>query len=204
VDHLRKLFVIIAHHIILTGYGHWLPNDPRGSMSRQIRTGNLRALGGGHYGRRQDQPRREDLRAFRRNASTRLAHTLLWFDAPQRQAIGEAFGAVIAAERLTCYACVVLRNHAHLVTRRHRLQAEEMISLLRERSRQLLSRRGPLPAYHPLWSSDPYVAFKDTPQAVSAAIRYIQSHFAKHNIEPQNWDFAVPYDNWPFHKKPRR
>ena len=61
-----------------------------------------------------------------------------------------------------------------------------------------------MPAHHPLWSSDPYVAFKDTPQAVRAAIRYIQSNFAKHNIEPQDWGFAVPYDDWPFHKKPPR
>lgn len=28
---------IIAHHLILHGYGHWLPNDPRGSGSREIR-----------------------------------------------------------------------------------------------------------------------------------------------------------------------
>lgn len=26
---------IIAHHLVLTGYGQWLSNDPRGSMSEK-------------------------------------------------------------------------------------------------------------------------------------------------------------------------
>lgn len=28
---------IIAHHLILHGYGHWFPNDPRGSGSDEVR-----------------------------------------------------------------------------------------------------------------------------------------------------------------------
>ncbi len=196
--------MIIAHHVILTGYGHWLPNDPRGSMTREIRTENVRAQGPGHYGRRGSQPSRQHLRAFSQDASRRLAHRLLWFEQPERQVLGEAFGKVVAEDRLTCYACAVMRNHAHLVVRRHRLKAEEMISRLREASRQALSRRKLMPPYHPLWSSDPYVAFKDTPSAVRTAIAYIQGNFVKHNVEPQDWDFVTPYDDWPFHKRRRR
>jgi hypothetical protein len=29
--------LVIAYHLIWTGYGWWLPNDPRGSMSNCIR-----------------------------------------------------------------------------------------------------------------------------------------------------------------------
>ncbi|OQB82433.1 MAG: hypothetical protein BWX88_03985 [Planctomycetes bacterium ADurb.Bin126] len=25
--------MVIGHHLMFTGYGHWLPNDPRGSLS---------------------------------------------------------------------------------------------------------------------------------------------------------------------------
>ena len=56
--------MIIASHIILTGYGHWLPNDPRGSLSRELREVKFEAMGDVHTGRRKFQPTREQLRAF--------------------------------------------------------------------------------------------------------------------------------------------
>ncbi|MCE5325581.1 MAG: hypothetical protein ABFD92_17650 [Planctomycetaceae bacterium] len=36
--------MIIAHHIILTGYGHWLPNDPRGSLSRSVYKDSIESM----------------------------------------------------------------------------------------------------------------------------------------------------------------
>ena len=42
--------MVIAHHIILTGYGHWLPNDPRGSMSREVHSARIAELGPDHDG----------------------------------------------------------------------------------------------------------------------------------------------------------
>jgi hypothetical protein len=48
--------MILAHHIILTGYGHWLPNDPRGSLSKELRAEQLGDLGEIHYGRKPVQP----------------------------------------------------------------------------------------------------------------------------------------------------
>jgi REP element-mobilizing transposase RayT len=170
-------------------------------MSDGVRTEDLRPLGEGHYGRKTDQPTPQELRAFRRDAQRRLSHPLVWFDQAARELIGRAFGTVIAEQRLTCYACAVMRNHAHLVIRKHRLKAEDMMLRLREASRRLLSERRIVPAYHPVWSSDPYVAFKDTPQAVRAAIHYIRRNFVRHGIPPQSWDFVTPYANWPFHRR---
>ena len=37
--------IIIAHHLVLMGYGHWLPNEIRGSGSGEIRKELLRELG---------------------------------------------------------------------------------------------------------------------------------------------------------------
>jgi len=196
--------MVIAHHLILTGYGHWLPGDPRGSMSREVRTEGMIGRGEPHYGRRRNQPTRPELRRFRREAEARLQHPVLWFEEEPRRHIGEAFGQVIVAERLTCYACAVLRNHAHLVVRKHRLRGEEIIDLLKPTSRQALSAKGLLPAFHPLWSSDRCDIFKDTPEAVRAAIDYVRLNLPKHNLPEQHWDFVQPYDNWPFHnRRPR-
>ena len=49
--------IVIAHHLIWTLYGWWLPNDPRGSCSRVIRSDLLKQLGDLHYGRKRIQPR---------------------------------------------------------------------------------------------------------------------------------------------------
>ncbi|MCG8409457.1 MAG: hypothetical protein MI923_29995 [Phycisphaerales bacterium] len=132
--------MVIAHHLILTGYGHWLPNDPRGSLSREIRAGKLFALGDIHYGRKTQQPSREGLRAFQKKAQRQLEHPVLWFDAAKRQAIADAFDRVVQSHRYTCFACAILSNHAHLVIRKHRDKAETMITELRHESTARLCR----------------------------------------------------------------
>jgi hypothetical protein len=37
---------VIAHHLVWTVYGTWLPNDPRGSGSRYVAASALAELGG--------------------------------------------------------------------------------------------------------------------------------------------------------------
>jgi hypothetical protein len=44
--------IIIAHHLMWTLYGWWLPNDPRGSTSRMIRNNLIAELGELHFGRK--------------------------------------------------------------------------------------------------------------------------------------------------------
>jgi hypothetical protein len=115
--------MILAHHIILTGYGHWLPNDPRGSLSKDFRNPSLAPLGQIRYGRESVQPSSSEIRTFYANAKPKLQYPTLWFDPRQRRSIGDAIGDVVRRARLTCYACAVMSDHAHLVVRRHRMTA---------------------------------------------------------------------------------
>jgi len=193
--------MVIAHHLILTGYGHWLPNDPRGSMSQKVHTSELAKLAAGHFGRRRTQPSREELKAFYRKAKAVLVYPVIWFESAERQAIAEAFGEVIAAEKLTCYSCAVLSNHAHLLIRKHRLKGEQIVSMLKDSARGRLREKGLVPRDHPVFSADMFQAFKSDPQAVKACTTYIEGNFAKHNLPPLKYPFVTPYDNWPFHKK---
>src|SRR5436853_6967045 len=100
--------LVIAHHLVWTAYGWWLPNDPRGSGSHIIRNDILADLGEVHHGRKALQPSRVEVREFYEQAADRLKHRLLTFDARERPAIGEAFGEVIDTERYTCYACAIM------------------------------------------------------------------------------------------------
>lgn len=190
----------IATHIILTGYGYWLPNDPRGSMSSGVFTPEIAELGERHFGRRGVQPSREQLRAFYREAEKRLAHRVLWFGDAARQAVGDAIGKVVTREGLTCYACAVLRNHAHMLIRRHRLKAQEVSVLLKEVSTEALRSRKLAPPDHPVFSADRCHIYKTTPEAVRACVQYVQDNYRKHGLPPVVHPFVKSYDNWPFHK----
>jgi len=56
--------MIIAYHAIFTTYGTWLPNDPRGSYSKEIYNDQLRMLGTIKYGRQNPTPAKEQLMKF--------------------------------------------------------------------------------------------------------------------------------------------
>ena len=190
--------MVLGYHIILTGYGHWLANDPRGSMSREAYAPELAALAERHFGRRAAQPPREELRAFYREAQKRLAHELLWFDTAERQALAEAFGRVVRAHRLTCYACAVLNNHAHLLLRKHRMKAEEMSAALKRAGRAALIGAGLAPAGHPVFSADCCHVYKSDVPALRTCVAYIRGNFAKHRMSEPAYDYITRYDGWPF------
>lgn len=196
--------MIIAHHLILTGYGHWLPNDPRGSMSRGTYTDELVRLAETHFGRRPVQPSRRELREFHREAQRHLAHPVLWFEDADRRALVRAFGGIVNGEGLTCYACSVLSDHAHLLIRKHRLRAEEMLDRFKKAGRDALRGVAPFPAEHPVFSAGASHIFKSDPQAVRNCIVYINDQCRKHHLTPIPCDFICPYDDWPFHRRTTR
>ena len=58
-----------------------------------------------------------------------------------------------------------------------------------------------VPDAHPTWSHRPYTVFLYTPDDVQSRIAYVEKNVAKHGLPAQKWEFVVPYDNWPFHKR---
>lgn len=192
--------MIIAHHLIWTAYGWWLPNDPRGSTSTVIRCDVLKELGELHYGRKRVQPVSSDIRAFFAQAQQKLSHPLLTFDSTAVQTIAAAFGEVIRASRYTCYACAIMDDHVHILIRRHRDHAPKMIAGLRKASRDLLCTRGLRAITHPVWGGSGWRAYQEDPQDIRRTIRYINDNPRKLRLPAQSWDFVTPYDGWPLHK----
>jgi len=111
--------IIIGHHLILHGYGHWLPNDPRGSGSSDLRQDQLADLGPVHFGRKRSQAPRDELRKFSSAAAERLDSPPLWFDAAKRRKPGDALNQATATAGYTIWACAIMRNPIHLCVRRH-------------------------------------------------------------------------------------
>ncbi len=197
--------MVIAHHIILTGYGHWLSNDPRGSLSCELRSAGLGSLGAIQFGRQEKQPSREALRSFHDAARAKLKHEAIWLDAAKRQAVAEAFGRIVDERGYTCFACAVLSNHAHLLIRKHREKAEAMIDALQAESAMAVRASEDVADDHPIWSRDLYKQFVDNAEAVERTIEYIQENPAKSRLPAQVYDFAKPYTGeWSGKRRPPR
>jgi REP element-mobilizing transposase RayT len=166
--------LVIAHHLVWTAYGWWLPNDPRGSGSHAVLADALAGLGELHHGRRAIQPPGREVRRFYDRAGEVLKHPLLKFDEAERGVIGEAFGAVVGRERYTCYACAVMPDHVHLLVRKHRHRAEEIAANLIEASRAGLAEVGRRDRTHPTWvGGTPWSEFLGHPTDVRRTVGYI-------------------------------
>jgi len=83
--------MVIAHHLMWTLYGWWLPNDPRGSTSKTIHSDLLHDLGELHFGRKRIQPTGRDIHTFYDQAAERLQHDLLSFTPDQFPTVAQAF-----------------------------------------------------------------------------------------------------------------
>ncbi len=191
--------LVIAHHLVWTAYGWWLPNDPRGSMSTAITSDTIAELGELHYGRKKLQPCSAAIRDFYHRAESHLKHALLAFDADEVALVGEAFCQVVRDQRLTCYAGAIMPDHVHLLVRKHRLKAEEMIQQLQAASAAVLRTVGRRSPHHPVWGGPGWKVFLDHPDEVRRTICYIQQNPVKLRRPAQRWDFVQNYDGWPLH-----
>ena len=168
--------IVIGHHLILHGYGHWLPNDPRGSGSTEIHQEKLADLGPVHFGRKKRQPARADLREFRRASEPLLDFSLLWFDDAKRQALAESISEVVSTRGYTVWACAVMRNHVHLCVRRHRDDAKTIWDKFAGHTSAGLRLFADVAAKHPVWSQRPYKVFLYTPDDVRRVVAYIENN----------------------------
>ncbi len=192
--------LVIAHHLIWTAYGWWLPNDPRGSGSHIVRCVDLAELGDLHHGRKPVQPRGAIVRDFQERAEDSLKHPRLAFDDSAVAQIAAAFAAVIAKERYTCYACAIMPDHVHVLIRKHKHQAESMMEKLKEKSRQSLIDAALRAPTHGVWSEGGgWRVFLDHPREARRVIRYIEKNPLEIGQPRQEWPFVKPYDDWPLH-----
>lgn len=192
---------VIAYHLIWTAYGTWLGNDPRGSGSHGVYTRELADLGEVHFGRKKLQPQRSKVKEFYNVAEQRLTFPVIRFDAIQIAAIGNSFAETIQRHRYTCYACAIMPDHVHLVIRKHRERAEQMIAAFQGESRARLFQQRLLPSEHPVWTRNGWKVFLDTPASVRMRIRYVEENPRKARRPSQSWPFVVLYDGWPFSRK---
>ena len=191
--------IVIAYYLIWTAYGYWLPNDPRGSMSKTIACDVIADLGTLHYGRKRVQPSAHKVREFRDSARGVLKHQLLRFKQSDFPIIAESLAEAIIEHNYTCYACAIMPDHVHVLIRKHKHQAEAMLDNFQSTSRLRLRSQKLRPNDHPVWGGLGWKVFLDTPDSIRRTIGYIDDNPPQWRLPRQHWSFVKAYDGWPLH-----
>jgi REP element-mobilizing transposase RayT len=195
---------VISVHLVLTLYGHWAVNDPRGSGSSDFIDLKFQPLGQIHQGRRPGplQPTRRELKDFHIQHEELLNFPVFWIDSAKREAMAQAIGEVIRAQGYTCYACAICGNHVHLIIRTHKHDSLTIWNHFAEAVRNRLRLRfaPEIAPSHPVISARPYKVFLYETDQVWDRIDYVEQNPRKENLPAQRWEFVVEYDNFPFHR----
>jgi REP element-mobilizing transposase RayT len=178
--------MILGYHLIITAYGFWLPNDPRGSWSDFVGAWELL-----RFGRATKTESRQSLASTTHNQLTRLAakkelqYPNVHFTGIQARVIGRGFADYVQRNELTIWACSILPEHAHLVIARHRYKAEQIANLLKGAATKALieenvhsfenypTNKGRLPK---TWAQGQWKVFLDSVKDIRRAIRYVEDN----------------------------
>ena len=185
--------MVIAHHLIWTAYGWWLPNDPRGSSSHEIRVEPIAELGELHHGRKAIQTATARASGILRASRSALKHQLLTFDDEDVQIIANGFRQAIQENGYACFACAIMPDHVHLLVRRHRDKAEVMIRRFQQATRELLVAEERRAGHHPTWGGPGWKVFLNTPTMEQCGKEYIRNNPLKAGLPEQVWDFVQPF-----------
>jgi REP element-mobilizing transposase RayT len=124
---------------------------------------------------------------------------LLSFEPRECRVVADALAGAIKECKYTCYACAVMPDHVHLVIRKHRDLAEEMIERIQSLSRKRLVDCGIRELEHPTWTRGGWKVFLDHPDEVWRTIRYVEQNPQKMRLPAQKWSFVTAYNGWPLH-----
>ena len=194
---------VLAYHLIVTAYGFWLPNDPRGSWSEFVRAWELQAFGPATKTTdRRSLANWPHDRAARFAAKRALVRPPVEFTGEQALAIATGFADYARRSGLISLAGSVLPRHSHLVVGRMSHPVEQTANLLKGAATTELSRRGLHPfAGRPFangklptpWTRKEWSCFLDDDAAIRRAIAYVETNPVKDGKRPQRWSFVTPY-----------
>ena len=190
------------YHLVITAYGFWLPNDPRGSWSEFVGSWELYKFGGPATkvsGKRSYAHDPHDVE-LRRAAKQAMKYPAVRFDDDQRRVIAEGFAQAVDEARYFVHACCIGHDHAHLVTTRHQRRIEQVARHLKSKATMALTAAGlhPLRAYRTRqdtiptpWAEGCWSVFINDLEQLGAAIRYVKRHPMKEGLAPQRYPFVV-------------
>lgn len=196
---------VIGFHVVMTCYGFWLPNDPRGSGSWEVWSDALRVFGPAtHVDSQRSVAKRPHDINVRRQAKRALKREPVVLNGAQCLFIAQGFRKYLADHQIECYACSVMPEHVHLVLARPRMTIERTMTGLKAASvHRLIQKR-----LHPfqseidagakvpkMWARDGRHIFLLDDADVWRSIKYVEDNPTFSRLPRQEWSFVVSYKN---------
>ena len=134
---------LLCAHVIISTYGFWLPNDPRGSWSDFVGAWELLRFGDAtKVDTRESVARAPHDAKLRRQAKEALKYPPVLFTGTQARAVGRGFAQAASEGSYPIHACSILPDHVHLVIGSHNRTFERIIGHLKGRASQQLRHEG--------------------------------------------------------------
>jgi REP element-mobilizing transposase RayT len=196
--------MIHGFHFILSAYGFWLPNDPRGSWSDTVREFSLRKYGPAtkvtttrsvaHHSHDQQE---------RLAAKKSLRYPPVLFTGVQAVAIAQRLAIALSEHGYVEHALAILPDHTHLIMAYHERHIDKIAAHLKANATYSLASQD----LHPLanfagkngrkpspWTRNHWCPFIRSEQHMRTAIRYVEANPVKAGLRPQRWSLVTPYD----------
>lgn len=205
---------VLAYHLVLTTYGFWLPNDPRGSWSAFVRAFELYAAAGPatknklRGGARRSVAARAHNAADRRAAKSKLARPPVIWTGRQARAVAQGFADYATPNHHPVHALAVMPDHAHLVVGRTDTPIEKLADQFKARATTFLNKENLHPFSGPAeaapstrppkrlptpWARHQWAVYLNTPAAIHRAIQYVNQNPTRAGHKPQHYKWITPY-----------
>ncbi|MBX3437777.1 MAG: hypothetical protein KF861_09820 [Planctomycetaceae bacterium] len=187
--------MVIATHVVFGTYGFWLPNDPRGSWSTFVGSRELYRFGPAtKVNETRSLANRPHDQQLRQAAKDSLKFPPVVLTGRQALAIAAGFRQASEESGYLHFACSILPEHVHLVTRQHDRNTMQIVAHLKGRATQHLKDQGLWPdVSRPVWSRGCWQVFLKTPADVERAIRYVEQNPIKDGKRAQSWPWITPF-----------
>ena len=197
--------MVLGHHLILSAYGFWLPNDPRGSWSDFVRGWELMRFGpASQVDTHQSLARQPHDRALRKAARESLKYPPVHFNGLQARSIANGFALATAEAQYVLWACAIMPDHVHLVIARHERTIEQIAPHLKARASMRLHKDG----LHPLsdhakpgesppspWAVKWWNCYLDSASDIGRAIAYVEENPPKAGLKAQRWKMVREFNS---------
>jgi REP element-mobilizing transposase RayT len=200
--------MVLASHLIITAYGFWLPNDPRGSWSDFVGSWELWKFGDAtKVNTRISRARIAHDKSHREAARAALKYPPVEFNGTQARAIARGFADYINRAGHLVWACSILPDHVHMVIARSHLKIESIATQLKGAATRRIIEEGihplaaqqkasALPGGRPpkMWARGEWKVFLDSIDDILRAIRYVEENPLKEGKKRQRWNFVTAFD----------
>lgn len=199
--------LVLGFHFILSAYGFWLPNDPRGSWSDCIRAFDLLCFGPAtRVTTTRSLAAAPHDAALRRAAKQALRHKPVRFTGVQARAVARGIAIAALEARYVIHALAILPDHVHLVMAWHPKHVDLIAAHLKAKATHELVIAG----MHPLacdasikgripspWARNHWCPFIRNVDHMREAIAYVERNLIKAGLRPQRWRQVQPYREMP-------